>query len=236
MITRTARSLLRLNNNIVFGFCLNKAHLNPLKHTTMNHYPHNMYVDLYDFGEYPEVIAPASIPARTYQPIVVATTVDILNAKYVPLFLISRELLWLLMISTPNSINHGIDSSKKTSKLKKVCSKFCLQFWINWPLTSLSEKADGLGSRNKEKDSVLQPHISRFILQKQSVNSSMPTMVWSKSSFWPHLWVWALTFLKLQLHWKSITFKKWPIVYMKELRNLTTSKVRTTISSTKLLD
>lgn len=93
MITRTARSLLRLNNNIVFGFCLNKAHLNPLKHTTMNHYPHNMYVDLYDFGEYPEVIAPASIPARTYQPIVVATTVDILNAKYVSLFLISRELL-----------------------------------------------------------------------------------------------------------------------------------------------
>jgi hypothetical protein len=54
MITKTVRSLLRLNNSaLAFGFCLNKAHLDPYKHTTMNHSPHNMFVDLYDFGEYP---------------------------------------------------------------------------------------------------------------------------------------------------------------------------------------
>lgn len=51
MITRTARSLLRLNNNIIrFSFCINKAHLDPYKHTTMSHSVHNMFVDLYDFG------------------------------------------------------------------------------------------------------------------------------------------------------------------------------------------
>ena len=76
MITRTARSLLRFNNNIIrFSFCFNKAHLDPYKHTTMSHSPHNLFVDLYDFGEYPEIIAPASIAAKTYQPVVVSTAV-----------------------------------------------------------------------------------------------------------------------------------------------------------------
>jgi len=93
MITRTAKRLLALNNNAIkFAFCLNKAHLDPYKHTTMNHSPHNMFVDLYDFGEYPEVVLPASIAARTYQPIVVSTAVDIINQRYVRNQLILREL------------------------------------------------------------------------------------------------------------------------------------------------
>ncbi len=51
MIARTTRSLFRINNiTVKFNFCLNKGHLDPHKHTTMNHYPHNLYVDLYDFG------------------------------------------------------------------------------------------------------------------------------------------------------------------------------------------
>ena len=90
MITNTARRLLSLNTYALrFGFCLNKAHLDPYKHTTMNHSPHNMFVDLYDFGEYPEVIIPSSIAARTYQPIVVSTAVDVLNKRFVSNFIIS---------------------------------------------------------------------------------------------------------------------------------------------------
>ncbi len=51
MIARTTISLLRLNSNYVqYGFCMGKALLNPYKHTTMSHSPHNMFVDLYDFG------------------------------------------------------------------------------------------------------------------------------------------------------------------------------------------
>jgi hypothetical protein len=54
MIARTTRNLINLSNiGLRYSFCLNKALLNPYKHTTMMHSPHNMYVDLYDFGEYP---------------------------------------------------------------------------------------------------------------------------------------------------------------------------------------
>ena len=54
MISKTTRSILRLSIKAnVFGFCVGKALLNPYKHTTMSHSPHSMFVDLYDFGEYP---------------------------------------------------------------------------------------------------------------------------------------------------------------------------------------
>ncbi len=89
MITNTARRLLSLNKYAPsFGFCINKALLDPYKHTTMSHSPHNMFVDLYDIGEYPEVILPSSIAARTYQPIVVSTAVDVLNKRFVSNFII----------------------------------------------------------------------------------------------------------------------------------------------------
>ena len=125
MITRTARRLLSAHNNALrFGFCLNKALLDPYKHTTMNHSPHNMFVDLYDFGEYPEVILPASIPARTYQPAVVSTLVDVLNKKYVNLFLIIRAPISLLKISIITCKNHGAGSFKKISTLMPALMKF----------------------------------------------------------------------------------------------------------------
>lgn len=115
MITKTARRLLSVNKNALrFGFCLNKALLDPYKHTTMNHSPHNMFVDLYDFGEYPEIILPASIPARTYQPVVVSTAVDVLNKQYVKPRLIFRAPTLLLKISIITCKNHGPDSLSKT--------------------------------------------------------------------------------------------------------------------------
>ena len=91
MITSTARRLLSLNNNAIrMGFCLNKAHLDPYKHTTMNHSPHNMFVDLYDFGEYPEIVVQASIAPRTYQPVVVSNAVDVINQRFVIKLFIPR--------------------------------------------------------------------------------------------------------------------------------------------------
>jgi hypothetical protein len=42
-----------------------------------------MFVDLYDIGEYPDVIIPSSVAAKTYQPIVVSTAVDVINSKFV---------------------------------------------------------------------------------------------------------------------------------------------------------
>lgn len=54
MISRTAKSIIRLNNNIGrMNFCFNQALLDPSKHNSMNHRGHNIYIDLYDFGEYP---------------------------------------------------------------------------------------------------------------------------------------------------------------------------------------
>lgn len=39
-----------------FGFCLNgMALLDPRKHNTMNHNHHNMYLDIYEYGQYPEI-------------------------------------------------------------------------------------------------------------------------------------------------------------------------------------
>lgn len=84
MIANTTRRLLSLNKyTLRFGFCLGKAHLDPYKHTTMSHNTHNMFVDLYDIGEYPDVIIPSSVAAKTYQPIVVSTAVDVINSKFV---------------------------------------------------------------------------------------------------------------------------------------------------------
>lgn len=47
---RFARSL--LNKNINFRFCYNWAPLDPRKHNTMNHNINNMYLDLYEYGQY----------------------------------------------------------------------------------------------------------------------------------------------------------------------------------------
>jgi hypothetical protein len=52
-IARIASKLLTKQK---FGFCINHGYLNPAKHITMNHNPHNIYIDAWDIGQYPEVI------------------------------------------------------------------------------------------------------------------------------------------------------------------------------------
>ena len=65
------------------GFCINKGMLDPSKHTSMNHVPHNVYIDLWDLGQYPEIITQSSIAPRTYVDKVIMTIVEAIKEKYV---------------------------------------------------------------------------------------------------------------------------------------------------------
>lgn len=49
-------------------FCIYKGYLDPHKHNTMNHNIHNVYIELYDTGVYPEWVVNQSEAARTYEP------------------------------------------------------------------------------------------------------------------------------------------------------------------------
>lgn len=79
--SRVASSL--LTRAVGFRFCYNWAPLDPRKHTTMNHSPHNMYLDLYEYGQYPDWYHVCSTAPKTYQPKVVNIIVDTINRKYV---------------------------------------------------------------------------------------------------------------------------------------------------------
>jgi hypothetical protein len=74
-----------LQQAVAFRFCYNWAPLDPRKHTTMNHNPHNIYLDLYDYGHFPDWYHVCSTAPKTYQPQVVALLVSALNARYVSL-------------------------------------------------------------------------------------------------------------------------------------------------------
>lgn len=55
------------NRAIAYRFCVNFAPLDPRKHITMNHNHHNMYLDTYEYGQYPDWVHPCSIAPRTYE-------------------------------------------------------------------------------------------------------------------------------------------------------------------------
>ena len=63
--SRIATGIFRRANS--YSFCLNFAPLDPRKHTTMNHNLNNMYMDLWEYGHYPDWVHIGSIPARTYE-------------------------------------------------------------------------------------------------------------------------------------------------------------------------
>lgn len=64
LVPRAGRTLLMRPSA---GFCLFKAYLDPHKHNTMNHNIHNVYIELYDTGVYPELVVNQSEPSRTYE-------------------------------------------------------------------------------------------------------------------------------------------------------------------------
>lgn len=69
------------------GFCLFKAYMDPHKHNTMNHNIHNVYIELYDTGDYPEWIVNQSEPSKAYQPEVYSLIVDVLKTEHVAISL-----------------------------------------------------------------------------------------------------------------------------------------------------
>lgn len=82
-INPIARTAARLIKQSSAGFCINQATLDPSKHITMNHNPHNMYVDAIDIGQYEEMVFLSSVASKAYQPQVLAVTAQVLNNRYV---------------------------------------------------------------------------------------------------------------------------------------------------------
>ena len=79
-VLRATSSLLR---GSAFGFCINKGMLDPSKHIYMNHVPHNVYVDYWPIGQYPELHLIGSVAPATYQPRAQAILLETLNSRYV---------------------------------------------------------------------------------------------------------------------------------------------------------
>jgi hypothetical protein len=80
-VSRVASGLLR--QAVAFKFCVDWAPMDPRKHTTMNHNPHAMYLDLYEYGHYPDWVHIGSQAPSTYQPQVLAILAATLSARYV---------------------------------------------------------------------------------------------------------------------------------------------------------
>ena len=64
-----------MNKAVVFGFCINWAPLDPRKHTTMSQSILIMYIDLYNFGQYPDWYHVCSTAPKTYEPQVISLVV-----------------------------------------------------------------------------------------------------------------------------------------------------------------
>ena len=69
--------------SVSYGFCVGFAQLDPRKHITMNHQHHNMYLDSYEYGEYPDWVHIGSIAPRTYEQQVISILASSLSEKLV---------------------------------------------------------------------------------------------------------------------------------------------------------
>lgn len=77
---RAANSLLHRRT---FAFCINQGLLDPSKHVYMNHNPHNVYVDYWPIGQYPQLHLLQSVAPRTYEPEVQTIFIETFNSRYV---------------------------------------------------------------------------------------------------------------------------------------------------------
>lgn len=72
-----------VNKAIAYRFCVNFAPLDPRKHVTMNHNHHNMYLDIYEYGQYPDWVHPCSTAPRTYESQVINILAQTLTERFV---------------------------------------------------------------------------------------------------------------------------------------------------------
>jgi hypothetical protein len=121
---------------VAFKFCYNWAPLDPRKHTTMNHNPHNMYLDIYEYGQYPDWYHVCSTAPKTYQPQVINIIVATLNARYVSDHS-CREPTLMLSFFFPNASGNGIGSFPRISKLRKSSMSFTPLSSASFPQASL---------------------------------------------------------------------------------------------------
>ena len=82
---KTAQIAERLLRRSRFGFCVGVSLLNPQRHITMNHNSHNMYLDLFEYGQYEDLVLIGSEAPRTYEPQVLSLLTRALSTRYVPL-------------------------------------------------------------------------------------------------------------------------------------------------------
>ena len=59
--------------------CVGWAPADPRKHTTMHHSINTMYLDLWEYGHYPDWVHISSVAPRTYEPQVLTITANALN-------------------------------------------------------------------------------------------------------------------------------------------------------------
>ena len=102
-----------LTRATTYNFCWGMALLDPRKHTTMNHNSNNMYIDLWDYGQYPDFWHNCSVASRAYEPQVVSILVSAINERYVTQ-LIPRISTSLKIISWRRPTAAGTSSSPAT--------------------------------------------------------------------------------------------------------------------------
>lgn len=110
-----------------FNFCVGFAPADPRKHTTMHHYINDMYLDLWEYGNYPDWVHIGSIPPRTYEPQVVDTLASTLNAQLVNISTL-REPTFQLIFSILNAIGYGLNSFLRISTQVNLSMNSIQQF------------------------------------------------------------------------------------------------------------
>lgn len=173
-VLRATSSLLSRQTSM--SFCINKAMLDPTKHIYMNHVPHNVYVDYWPMGQYPDLHLLGSVASAAYQPQVTSILLETINSRYVPLF-ISR------MSSSPRQISSNSDgtiSSRTPSRPTNQRTSSWKPSSANWPQESSLKKAGGLGSRNNKSGLIWEAAWCWNKSRRQSSNSLKPiTTCWN---------------------------------------------------------
>ena len=117
MMMRSLLSTSRLTRSLLYrspaSFCVEWAPLDPRKHNVMNHNPHNMYLEVYEYGHYPEWVHISSVASRAYEPHVLTVLAQSLSARLVPPP-IHRANRSLPSSSSPKRTGPGVASFQKT--------------------------------------------------------------------------------------------------------------------------
>ena len=130
-----------------YNFCWGMGLLDPRKHTTMNHNPNNMYIDLWDYGQYPDWWHNHSIAPRTYEPQVANILLNTLNQRYVTP-MPCRDSTSPTRTSKPKPIGSGKSGSPKTSKSANSSTNFTRPSSATSPKESSSKSVATHGSSN----------------------------------------------------------------------------------------